>query len=429
MKFKIRKMVKYLGVVLFVSCIGIIVFLYEPEEPRVPHRQHMLELFKHMQNRSRNSSHLWGYRPEEVTFQRTVWYLAHARYNVTLWRDLDLMKLQVPRPLLEFTSHCWWVHNVTPNHCPWAMEPSRGPMAEMGETGVLRCLPSFYIIGQGESGTTDLFNKLTRHPHVAPHTMTETEWLSRTRLIESCSSFETHLNLLQISANFIQRNYKQSVDPYITGDATPGYFSYNDFWDMLPGNEGCTEPCVTNADIIHHLNPGAKIILSLRNPTDRLYSYYISKSAKLGRVASQQDFHDLVNREIVSFVDCLASQSLRGCCYNYTIADSLTEEIDLRRGIYHVFLWDWRKVFPSKQIHVHTFEDYTSNKAKHLAEIFKFLDLNALFDSNLHRIAAANQEQTDQTIGDMMPWTRFILDRFYKPHNQKLAALMGKDYW
>ncbi|XP_046556098.1 carbohydrate sulfotransferase 15-like [Haliotis rubra] len=381
----------------------------------------MLELFKHMQNRSRNSSELLGYPPEEVAFQRTVWYLAHARQNMTLWRDLDLMNLDVPQPVLEFNSPCWWEENVRKNHCPWTRNLSSAPLVEIvkwrgrGEKRMLRCLPYFYIIGQGKSGTTDLLNRLTKHPKVAPHPVKESQWLCRTRLRESCSSFEIYLNLQQMGANFIQTKHSQdSINEYITGDAAPDYFSYNDFWDMLPGNEGCdaapdyfsyndfwdmlpgnegcTEPCVTNADIIHHLNPRAKIILSLRNPTDRLFSFYVSKSAELGRVVSQQLFHDLVIIEIDSFNDCLQWQSLRGCCYNYTIADSLTEEIDLRRGIYHVFLLDWMKLFPRKQIYVQTFEDYMFDKTKHLVDIFKFLGLNSLL--SITGPKAANQMQT-----------------------------------
>ncbi|XP_048254126.1 carbohydrate sulfotransferase 15-like [Haliotis rufescens] len=450
---KLTIVATFLGVVFLLSCIrNIVMEMLHPfklEQAQVIHRQ-MLQLVSHMQraehrvpshlqNRPNNSGRPWGYHARDDAFLAAVKYLIHARHNMTLWRDLDLMKLQVPQPLSEFTSPCWWVHNVTQNHCPWGMEPSRAPLAEIasrkgsGETRVLRCLPYFYIIGQGKSGTTDLFNRLTKHPDVAPHAMKETQWVCRARLRESCSSFETYLNLLQKSANFIQKKHKHNtVNPYITSDATPGYFSYIDFWDMLPGNEGCTEPCVTNADIIHHLNPRAKIILSLRNPTDRLYSYYFFKSAILGRMVSKQDFHDLVNREIGKFNNCLASQSLRGCCYNYTIANSLTEELDLRRGIYHVFLMDWMKVFPSNQIHVQTFEDYTSNETKHLAEIFNFLNLKSLPDAALSKITTlktAGPRKYGRTVGDMMAGTRVTLDRFYKPHNEELATLMGKDYW
>ncbi|XP_067660770.1 carbohydrate sulfotransferase 15-like [Haliotis asinina] len=291
-----------------------------------------------------------------------------------MYIDSDCYQQNVPRPALEFNYPCWWVENVTKDHCPW------------------------------------------------------------TRSVrESCSSFETYLNLRQVGANFIQTEHiESSVNEYITGDAAPDYFSYNDFWDMLPGNEGCTEPCVTNADIIHHLNPRAKIILSLRNPTDRLYSFYLSKSAEMGKVASQQLFHDLVISEIYSFNDCLRWQSLRGCCYNYTIADSLTEQIDLRRGIYHVFLLDWMKVFPRKQIYIQTFEDYMFDKTKHLVDIFKFLNLRSLTDVALLDITgpeADRQKKTTQTLGGMMMKTRYILEMFYGPHNQKLATMMEKDFW
>ncbi|XP_067667277.1 carbohydrate sulfotransferase 15-like [Haliotis asinina] len=393
----------------------------------------------HLQMRPRDQSRTWGYHDRDIAFRKAVTYLTRARYNNTLWRDLDPMAMSVPQPLSEFTNPCWWVYNVPQNHCLWGMDQSRKSLAEIARRRkrenkkVLRCLPYFYIIGQGKSGTTDLFNRLTKHPNVAPHAMKETQWVCRIRLRESCSSFDSYLTLLQKSANFMQRNHNQNtVSPYMAGDATPGYFSYIDFWDMLPGNEGCTEPCVTNADIIHHMNPHAKIILSLRNPADRLYSYYFFKSSILGRMVSKQDFHDLVSREIWKFNKCLVSQSLRGCCYNYTIADSLTEELDLRRGIYHVFLLDWMKVFPRNQIYVQTFEDYANNETKHLSEIFRFLKLKSLSDAALNNITALGHgfpRKYGLSVGDMLAETHVILDKFYKPHNDHLSKLMGKDYW
>ncbi|XP_048236856.1 carbohydrate sulfotransferase 15-like [Haliotis rufescens] len=181
------------------------------------------------------------------------------------------------KTLREFTSPCWWVQDVSENKCPQTMKRSREPLAWIasngrmtGETRMLRCLPYFFIIGQCKCGTSDLFSRINSHPDVTPHAMKETQWVRQSQLSESCTSIDTYLYLLQKSANFIRMNHrKDTVSPYILGDGTPAYFSVNEFWDMLPGNEGCKEPCVTNPDLIHHLNPRARLILSLRNPTNR----------------------------------------------------------------------------------------------------------------------------------------------------------------
>ncbi|XP_048236954.1 carbohydrate sulfotransferase 15-like [Haliotis rufescens] len=317
------------------------------------------------------------------------------------------------------------------------MKRSREPLEwiasnrrKTGESRVLRCLPYFFIIGQCKCGTSDLFGRIKSHPDVAPHAMKETQWVRRSQLSESCTSIDTYLYLLQTSASYIQKNHgKDTVSPYIIGDATPAYFSFNEFWDMLPGNEGCKEPCVTNPDLIHHLNPRARLILSLRSPTNRLYSYYFHKAGFSKRKVSKQAFHDLVVREINVFKDCLTSQSLRGCCYNYTNFFSGTHEIDLQRGIYHVFLWDWLNVFPREQLYVLKFEEYSRNVSHYLAELFKFLDLRTLSETELTNIVdqkVAYQRRYGQDVGDMMNETRQLLDEFYRPHNEQLSLLMGR---
>ena len=40
-------------------------------------------------------------------------------------------------------------------------------------------------------------------------------------------------------------------------------------WPQYPGNEGCSEPRVINANHIRHLNPDIKIIVIMRHPVQR----------------------------------------------------------------------------------------------------------------------------------------------------------------
>lgn len=41
-------------------------------------------------------------------------------------------------------------------------------------------------------------------------------------------------------------------------------------WELLPGNEGLTEPRYTNFHYIKHITPEAKIIIIFRDPVSRL---------------------------------------------------------------------------------------------------------------------------------------------------------------
>ena len=40
-------------------------------------------------------------------------------------------------------------------------------------------------------------------------------------------------------------------------------------WPLYPGNEDYMEPVITPPQLIYNLTPSAKIIIILRNPTDR----------------------------------------------------------------------------------------------------------------------------------------------------------------
>ncbi|XP_046330463.2 carbohydrate sulfotransferase 15-like [Haliotis rufescens] len=362
-------------------------------------------------------------------------YLKNVPHNTTHRQELDIMKVRIYEPDAEFTSPCRWVEHVPENNCPDAEAPLKKALTwsspERGK--ILRCLPYFFLAGVNKCGTSTLFFRIQKHPDVTPHAIKETKWINRHRLFPFCSSIETYLDYLQLTSSFIQSKYRQGeVSPYVIGDGTPSYLSTNDFWDMMPGNEGCKEPCVTNADIIHHLNPRARLIIILRNPTTRLYSSYFQKAKLYRSKVSKQGFHDLVVKEIANFKTCLTSQSFRGCCYNYSLSNSFTEALDVRRGIYHVFMSDWMKLFPRDQIHVIKFEDYIKNEKTHLAEIFKFLKLRNLSDEDLENIAnmkPANQRHYGAEVGDMLNSTRDLIDRFYKPHNDEFSILMKNKYW
>ncbi len=54
------------------------------------------------------------------------------------------------------------------------------------------------------------------------------------------------------------------------GDASTGTLYYNRRWQTEPGNDvNMTEPKYLNAHYLHAVQPEAKIIISLRNPTER----------------------------------------------------------------------------------------------------------------------------------------------------------------
>ena len=56
---------------------------------------------------------------------------------------------------------------------------------------------------------------------------------------------------------------------FVSGEVAEDIMWYNHVWPALPGNEGQLEPRYTNADYLHHLDPDVKVIVILRDPTER----------------------------------------------------------------------------------------------------------------------------------------------------------------
>jgi len=54
-----------------------------------------------------------------------------------------------------------------------------------------------------------------------------------------------------------------------SGDFSINTLEGSHFWHLLGNNQGRREPVENNAQYIHHLVPGTRIIVNVRNPIDR----------------------------------------------------------------------------------------------------------------------------------------------------------------
>ncbi|KAL8577017.1 hypothetical protein ACOMHN_065621 [Nucella lapillus] len=323
----------------------------------------------------------------------------------------------------------------------------------------LRCLPYFYIAGMPKSGSTDLFRKLMLHPDIVKPPMKEPHWWSKNRFgqrlnFSSSIPFEDYVDLFDRPAREIERRSQRVDDvsttdddillesghndvstttgddnrnfyhPAITMDASASTFWNNDEWWRLQENCNQTQPLFTNAHYIRHLTPQAKVIVILRNPTDRLFSDYLyfTKTKK-----SLTAFHDDVLLSIEKLNNCTDQSSLRACIYDKrTLAGK--GKVRLRIGVYHVYLSEWLSVFPRSQLLVLRTEDYSRNSRRTLRRIHRFLGLPPMIRQQEKRVLQLPKANTrrleDQKLGSMLPETRQALQEFYRPHNHQLAELL-----
>ncbi|KAK7087190.1 carbohydrate sulfotransferase 15-like [Littorina saxatilis] len=316
--------------------------------------------------------------------------------------DMTVPSMFIP----QSKNPCWW--NKT--------RGSTGPQ--------LCCLPYFLLAGVSKCGSTDIFSRLSGHPQVVPPKEKEPRWFDWRRHDTGKYPFNWYVS------NFAQASWQISRDignfamsNKVVGDGSPTYFWRNFHWDEYRGNEGCTEPRVVIPDAIQQILPQAKIIISFRNPIHSIYSKYLSR-ADLGAYRSPEHFHAAVKKDIVLYQDCLARFSVRSCAYNITLSEGA--QVRLEKGLYAIFLADWFRVFPRKQVHIIRFEDYITDIAGHLQRMFEFLDLDAMTDSGLHDLAAFPALNTGKhyNTGHMLPATQQLLMQFYAVFNSQLASLL-----
>ncbi|KAK1793527.1 hypothetical protein P4O66_011431 [Electrophorus voltai] len=303
----------------------------------------------------------------------------------------------------------------------------------------LRCLPYFYIIGQPKCGTTDLYDRLRLHPQVQFTTMKEPHWWTRKRFgiirlnegLRNPYPLEDYLDLFDQAAYQIQDQLldnssrrKTRVD-IIAGEASASTMWDNNAWIYFYDNGTGVEPPYLVQDFIHAVQPNAKFIVMLRDPVERLYSDYLYFGMANKTV---QDFHERVSESLQLFETCLAQRSMRSCVYNTTLNNVMP--VRLHVGLYVVYLLDWLSVFSREQILVLRLEDHAANRKHTMHRVFDFLHLGPLTqqkEADITKSPASNARRpANRSLGPMLPITKEILQSFYEPFNQKLAAVLSE---
>ncbi|XP_076469288.1 carbohydrate sulfotransferase 15-like [Babylonia areolata] len=315
---------------------------------------------------------------------------------------------------------------------------------EKGVRGrALRCVPYFYLAGVAKCGTTDLAKRIRRHPQVFEGTMKEYHWWERFRFgdfdeedLEESLDFQGGMTFEQYTDKIagkdidkLQQELKENGSSVrIFGDFSPSYLWDPRNWYVLQGNENCSEPRVTVTHHIRHVFPPAKVILTLRHPTPRLYSRFVSRTTRVPelRRATPEDFHTYVLEGIQIYERCFAQFSVRQCAYNVSVYKEA--KVRLVEGMYPVFLADWLRVWPRDSVLVLRYEDYGGHEGERLAEIFRFLGLDPLDEDAMSHVlsfdAVNSGSEEYNRLGPMLPATHQALDTFYRPFVLHLAHLL-----
>ena len=119
------------------------------------------------------------------------------------------------------------------------------------------------------------------------------------------------------------------------------------------------------------------------------------------------------------------SKSLHKCCYSSELMEPQVK-IRLPVGVFICFVKPWLELFGTN-LHLVSFEKYTTSQIDTLLEIFRFLDLPFPPVSTIETILSeAEVGNKGESHAPMLNKTRELLTYFYRPYNEMLFSLTGE---
>ena len=357
----------------------------------------------------------------------------------------DALRLFIPPSeqfLTDFKNPCWYVNYTFPSNFQYLHYYNRRDIPLSSDLKLLshftrtdskpvkslQCLPYFYLVGFPKCGTTALMHYIQKHPEYIPSCTKEPHWWGNYHILgeknKDVASVLYYLKCFDDAAQKITRLPRKMI----TGEGStttiwkrPIYVNHDN--DRL----ACETPLLIEA-----IQPGAKYIVMIREPIDFLYSafWYF---CKLIKKKDPQTFHEYVERSLEWWKTCTQNYSTVQCVYNTRINSSDPGCGRLRQLVHpYIFVSIWLQVIPKERMLFVKTEELKKKPADVVREVYKFLEISPLSDkllTNIVKVQHINEQNflhntVDQTF-EMLPSTRDLLLKFYKPFNEKLAQLLN----
>ena len=321
----------------------------------------------------------------------------------------DVFNALPERFLENYKSFCW--HNKT-------------------NDAQLLCLPRAYLGGVIKCGSSEIHEKLLMHPELSRGKTKEHKWWSRYRIQRPWRELSPDFKKKPFS-NYLRDLLPQTVtEDTVLFDGSATLIWHQLFWEeRYPFLE---ERPYSNADMIRSITPDAKILVIVRNPTERLWSGYLffHRNFPGSPNVSPMTFDDAVRKEIVRFRDCVKGKGLRRCCFDSKHLNRYdTAVVTLTLGIYICYIREWKEKF-GDHMKIIRLEDYGSRPSSTLHEVYEFLEVSPFSEEkidafiNIHE-AKETRNSNNRVLGDMLNSTRQLLNSFYRPFNLELAKLLN----
>ncbi|NOR57980.1 MAG: hypothetical protein GQ474_05595 [Sulfurimonas sp.] len=199
-----------------------------------------------------------------------------------------------------------------------------------------------FIIGAQKTGSTSIFNYLKKHENVISHEQRELTFF--------LNDFEyENRNLLE--EKYLPELKNKSKDMIVLGKSVMNMYS------------------LKTIERLHQNNPEMKLIVIVRNPIKRAYSYYWY--ARRRGWEEIQTFEEALKIED-SRIEQYGWDQARNNCYKFN-------------GLYAKHLTDIFKIFPREQVLIFTDDDLKNKPKDILSNVFGLFNLKSIdVDTNKH---------------------------------------------
>jgi Sulfotransferase domain len=298
------------------------------------------------------------------------------------------------------------------------------PLSDAGTDTEYARLPNLFIVGVSKAGTTSLFNYLARHPQVCASDVKEVGFFAALRYEKALGPIDGYA-----------RHFAHCEQQAYAMEATPGYF-----YGGQPLAHGMKTLC-----------PSARVILSLREPIDRCWSWFQFGKSRL-RLPQELTFDAYLDRceelhraGVDGELDHQPYWGLGGGCYAPSL-DAWTDEFG---AAFHVLFFDdlvrdpracvtslceWlgidSTIFRDYQFPVDNKTVHYRNRLMQRAAVSINRRGERFFKHHhrLKRVLRSSYYLVNQNSADKPGMTaaqRARLAEFYRPHNARLATQLA----
>lgn len=207
----------------------------------------------------------------------------------------------------------------------------------------MKIWPNFFIVGASKSGTSSLYEYLRQSPDVFMSPIKEPRFFNSSQYGNWAGKIERISDKTKYLKLFEKANTEKAI-----GEASPSYLQ---------------DP--NSAELIHQQIHDAKIIIILRDPTQRAFSHYLMDKSE-GR--EKRSFYKLVSNELKKKYGHIDQHHV------------------IELGLYVEKVKRFLAFFGKNNVKILFFEEFVKDTKKSVEQVLDFLQVNPVLPPNIEKI-------------------------------------------